>query len=114
MDKDIEALDAELAALAAKRQALLQRAIAAEQLAGATEQEKDDGLLRVLGSAMQARLAAARSLGAQGWHGSDVSDGALLDRLEKNIAAADFVDAAILAGMLHVRSLLATSQPPQE
>jgi hypothetical protein len=96
-----------IAALRAEADALTHKQFAHEHLAGETNAEKDEGLLRVIGITMERRLAEAREKGRAGWWGDDVTDAQLLERLQQQIATGQYVDAAIYAAMLHVRHQLA-------
>lgn len=100
-------IEQQIAALQAQADELKLRQFVGEQLAGDTAGEKDEGLLRVIGRAMEDRLAEARAAGRTGWWAPEVSDADLLQRLQAQTAGGQYLDAAIYAGMLHARRLMA-------
>ena len=101
-----EELQRQIQALQTQQAALQQRAEVAAHLAGLTEAEKDEGLLRLVGAAMERRLAECRAKGRNGWWSSQASDADLANRLRAKVDAGDHLDAAIFAAMLHVRAHL--------
>lgn len=107
-DDTTQSLDAQIAALQAKRTALSRRDNALAHLgAGATEAEKDEAMLRIVGADMDRRLEECRAAGKSGWHTDDCSIDNLRERLAKNAEQGNFLDVAILAAMLHVRGVIA-------
>lgn len=99
--------DEQIAALQKQAAQLQARKFVAEQLGGATPAEKDEGMLRVIGQAMQDRLAEAREAGKSGWWTADATNEQLQQRLLAQIQAGQYIDAAVYASMLHVRQHLA-------
>lgn len=99
LEQQIQAAQAELARLKTKQ-------FVREQLQR-SELEHDEGLVRIVGNAMEDRLSQQRAKGLAGWHGADCSSADLQARLQKNLEEGDFLDVAILAGMLYARQHLA-------
>lgn len=102
-----QTIEQQIAELQARAAQLQQRRLVSEQLAGQTPEEKDEGMLRVIGSAMQRRLAEARAAGRTGWWTDQASDADLKQRLQAQIEAGQYLDAVLYAAMLHVRQHLA-------
>jgi sorbitol-specific phosphotransferase system component IIBC len=103
MSETIEALHAQRAELDAKIERETERAQAAEHVDRTTIHERHDGMLRVIGAAMEKRLGVMR---ADGGHGEDATDDEIGAALAFAAQHGDYVAVAIFAGMLHVRQLL--------
>ena len=95
-------IDQEIAALERKRDALLVRKTCLHHLDCASEREKDEGLLRVIGAAMERRLTEGREAGKAGWYAERRIDELRAKHAEAT-AAARWLDAGIYASMLYVR-----------
>lgn len=91
-----------------KRAAILGALNTLSHLSGATDQEKDEGMLRVIGAAMQNRLAEARVAGKAGWQ--DANPDELAARLNAKAQAGEYLDAAIYAAMCYVHASLAAAK----
>ena len=102
----LEKVQASIAALQAQAAFLKRVADTSEKLSGATEQEKDLGLLRAVGSAMEDRLRESRATGRGGWYDPSVSVDKLSAALTKNLEAGDYLDVALYASMIFVRQAL--------
>lgn len=101
-------IDQEIAALERRKAALLVRKTCLHHLDCASEREKDEGLLRVIGAAMERRLTEGREAGKVGWH-AERSTEELRAKHAEAAGAGRWLDAGIYASMLYVRMAIATS-----
>jgi hypothetical protein len=107
MSDQINDIQSQIDALHQQLCAALARKFVAEHMAGATDQEKDEGLLRIIGNHLEKRLAKLREQDAPHWlRGGEATDTELMAKLQADLAAGNFLGAAGYAAMLHVRKHL--------
>jgi hypothetical protein len=99
-------IQAQIADLNQQIEAAKARQFAAEHTVGATDQEKDEGLLRILGNHLEHHLAKLRAAATPHWLGGETTDTELMAKLQADLAAGNFLGAAGYAAMLHVRKHL--------
>lgn len=88
------------------------KAFATEQMSAATPEERDDGLIRVVGVAMQARQADERAARASSGEPelAQLTDAQLGEKLTAAIGAGDWLAVAIMGGHLFARSQINASE----
>lgn len=102
----LEKVQASIAALQAQAAFLQRVADTSEKLSGTTEHEKDLGMIRAVGTAMEQRLNEGRVNGRGGWYDASKPVNELLDSLGNNLADGDYLDVIIYASMIFVRQAL--------
>lgn len=102
----LEKVHASIAALQAQAAFLQRVADTSEKLSGTTEHEKDLGMIRAVGAAMEDRLRESRANGRGGWYDPSVPLDTLNAALAKNLEAGDYLDVTLYASMIFVRQAL--------